>query len=81
MGNQGTVTRYVVTHLNNGKRTLAHSALGRDTYATRAEAKAWITSARKANGARLGEILGEPLEVRACECWAGHFDPVSIYFD
>lgn len=76
------VIRYVVTHLADGVRTLAHACQGRYTYATPEEAQAWIDAAMKNNTeARLKQFYGLPLEVRPCKCWPGHFDPKGIYFD
>lgn len=76
-------TRYVVTQLGkHGLRTLAHAAQGRYTYATPEEAQAWIDAAIAANGIeRLADLYGLPIEVRACECWPGHFDPKGVYFE
>lgn len=77
-----TVTRYVVTHLNrDGVRTLAHSMQGRCTYETAAEAEQWIKDAVSANGHKLGEFYGLPLQVHAVECYPGHFDPTTCWFD
>lgn len=78
-----TVTRYVLTHLDkSGMRTLASAAQGRWTYETREEAEAMLAGLLAGNGAdRIAELYGQPLEVRPCTCWAGHFDPVGIYFD
>jgi len=75
-----SVTRFVVTHLDrNGYRTFAHHRQGRDTYETRAEAEKWIEAAHNWNGLEtLARFYGLPLEVRACECYPGHFDPQRI---
>lgn len=77
------VTRYVVTHIGRGGlRTMAHAAQGRNTYATPQEAQAWIDAAMKNNSKeRLENLYGLPLEVRPCQCYTGHFDPVGVYFD
>jgi hypothetical protein len=76
------VMRYVVTQLNEfGYRTFAHARQGRHTYATFDEAEAWIKAAHAQNGERLAEFYGLPLEVRACECWPEHFDPMGIIFE
>jgi hypothetical protein len=79
----GSVTRYVATHAgHDGLRTLATAAQGRYTYATPEEAQAWIDAAMKNNSRDVLEsVYVLPLEVRACECWPGHFDPKGIYFD
>lgn len=79
-----TVRRFVVTHLSKkwGMRTLAHSQQGRYTYATEADAQAWIDEATARNTPeRLKEFYGLPLEVRPCECYPVHFDPVGVWFD
>lgn len=80
-----TVIRYVPTYMNrDGMRTLMLPAQGRYTYATPAEAQGWIDAIHQRNSAsRLEEIwnVNPQFEVRPCECWAGHFDPVGIYFD
>lgn len=75
--------RYVVTHIGRGgMRTLAHTAQGRFTYATAAEAQAWIDSAMRNNSPdKLRSVYGMPLEVRPVECWPGHNDPRQCYFD
>ena len=63
-----------------------HAAQGRYTYATPEEAQAWI-DAVYTNGNNSPETLrsiwGENPRgaVRPCTCWAGHFDPLGIYFD
>lgn len=83
-----TVTRYVVTYVDArvGLRTLANAMQGRFTYATREEAQAVLDALLSANSAeRVAEIWGkgsaETFEVRSCECYAGHFDPVGCYFE
>ena len=77
-----SVTRYVVTHIGrDGMRTLADPQQGRYTHATAEDAQARIDALTQANGSRLAESFGLPLEVRACECWPGHFDPQQVYFD
>lgn len=82
--NAPTVTRYVITQQRPGQlRALALPAQGRNTFATREEAE-------RALDAYIGSDFNRPediaryfsnAEVRPCECWAGHFDPVGIYFD
>lgn len=78
-----SVTRYVVTHVNkDGMRTLIGPAQGRHTYATREEAKQALLSILANNStSRLKEVYGFPLEVRACPCYPGHFDPQNVWFD
>jgi len=77
------VIRYVVTHIGrDGMRTLAMPQQGRFTYASAAEAQAWIDAAMEAQSIEtMRALYGLPLEVRACPCWPGHFDPKQIYFD
>lgn len=78
--------RYVVTHINhNGERTLSHSAQGRLTYETAAEAQAWIHAAILATSDEtLRQIYGPQalgtFEVREVPCYPGHFDPVTSWF-
>jgi hypothetical protein len=78
-----TVTRYVVTHINkDGMRTLAQPCQGRYTYATTEEAQSVLDAMMQNNSLdTLKQFYGLPLEVRACECYAGHFDPVRVWFD
>jgi len=78
-----SVIRYVVTHAgNNGLRTLAHAAQGRYTFATREEAEQAMRDMLQNNSrGALEAVFTLPLEVRACECWPGHFDPKGVYFD
>ena len=78
-----TVTRYVVTHMGkDGLRTLAMAAQGRYTYETWSSAQAMIDMIMESNNLdKLNSVYGLPLEVRACECWPNHFDPVGIYFE
>lgn len=80
------VTRYVVTHIDrDGMRRLFGPAQGRFTHETAEEAQAHIDAIINNNGAQtLHDVYGPQdlkLEVRPCECWPGHFDPVGIYFD
>ena len=77
------VVRYVVTHIGrNGLRTLATAAQGRYTHATREEAQADLDAMMANNSLdRLRSLFGLPLEVRACDCWPVHFDPMGVYFD
>lgn len=79
----GHVTRYVITHVDrNGMRTLAHPMQGRYTYATEAEATAALEAMLDNNSLdTLRAHFGLPLEVRAVECYPGHFDPVRCWFD
>lgn len=82
-----SVVRYVATYVGqDGLRTLMTAAQGRNTYATPGEAQAWL-DAVYAIGTNapttLASIWGEnpQPEVRPVECWAGHFDPIGVYFD
>lgn len=80
-----TVTRYVATYVNkDGMRTLMCGAQGRYTYATAEEAQAWLDAVTGNESAfRIAQIWGDNprFEVRPCECWTGHFDPVGVWFD
>jgi len=76
------VIRYVATHINKDGDRMSVAAQGRDTHATPEEAQAWIDSVMANNSMdRLNQLFGLPLEVRPCECYPNHFDPVGIYFD
>ena len=81
--NQPYVTRYVVTCLGrDGVRQLADPMQGRWTYATREEAQARIEALVANNHPeRITGTMGTKLEVRECDCYPGHFDPVGIYFE
>lgn len=77
-----TVTRYVVTHIGiDGLRTLTFGAQGRNTHATREEAQQRLEEFEPELRAKVLHDKADTLEVRECECWAGHFDPCGIYFD
>lgn len=77
-----TVKRYVVTHMGKYGRTLAMPQQGRYTYDTPEAAQHWIDEVLAQNTAEhLVGLFGMPLEVRECECYDGHLDPVGIYFD
>jgi len=79
------VIRYILTYVGeNGLRTLACSAQGRHTYPTAEQAQAWLDSMLENNSrATLSQIFGNnpQFEIRACECYPGHFDPVGVYFN
>lgn len=86
MRNPETVIRYVVTHKPEKEgepRVLSFAAQGRYTYATRGEAEKVRDVFLRPEG--LPRVLTPAevasVEVRSCECWAGHYDPVGIYFD
>jgi len=75
--------RYVLTVREGNERRLAGAAQGRETYATREEAEAMRTAILRTNSPEtLRQVYKDPdsLAVRPCKCWAGHFDPVGIYF-
>ncbi len=78
-----TVKRYVVTHINkDGMRTLASAQQGRNTYATQEEAQKHLDAMLSNNSMdTLRSVYGFPLEVRECECYPNHFDPIGIWFD
>jgi len=78
-----SVIRYVVTHVNkDGMRTLVDKQQGQFTYATAALAQARLDAFTANNTPeQLAQYFGLPLEVRPVECWPGHFDPKSIWFD
>lgn len=78
------VTRYVVTHVTLSGRMLLDPMQGRYTYATEAEAQDRINGLIEDNSPSRWRSIGvdeTTLAVRACECWPGHFDPKSLYFD
>lgn len=80
------VIRFVPTYLDarTGLRTLINGAQGRNTYATAAEAQAWLDAVMGGTSAdRIRELWGtDPqFQIRECECWPGHHDPKGIYFD
>jgi 3-hydroxyisobutyrate dehydrogenase-like beta-hydroxyacid dehydrogenase len=84
---QHPVTRYVATYVNkDGMRTLMTAAQGQYTYATPEEAQAWLDAVFTTttnSPATLESVWGKNprCEVRPCDCWAGHFDPMGVYFD
>ncbi len=79
----GLVTRYVVTHVSDrvGLRTLTFAAQGQNTHATQAEAQASLDLFKPQMHKVLSHQEVSTMEVRACKCWPGHFDPAGIYFD
>jgi len=82
-----TVTRFVVTHVNtHNMRSMTFAHQGRNTHATREEAEA--NMAAVLNGANGNDIPGvygaqsvDTFEVRPVECYPGHFDPITRYFE
>ena len=81
----GTVLRYVPTYVNrDGMRTLMCGAQGRNTWASAAGAQGWLDAVLQENSDdQLESLWGTAprFEVRPCVCWAGHFDPVGVWFD
>lgn len=80
-----SVVRHVGTYINkDGMRTLMGAAQGRNTFATAAEAQAWIDAVNSNNGSdTLRQVWGDnpQFEVRECPCYPGHFDPQNVWFD
>jgi hypothetical protein len=80
-----SVTRYVGTYVNkDGMRTLMAAAQGRHTYATAAEAQAWVNAVASNNVAStIKQVWGDNprFEVRPCPCYPRHFDPQTVWFD
>lgn len=79
-----TVTRWVITHVDaQGQRTLADPAQGRYTYpdahAARKVLDSLLQNTPVVDG-KLAGVLGLPLEVRPVECYAGHYDPKTVWF-
>lgn len=77
-----TVTRFVVTHVdNNGQRTLALPRSGTNTHSTSEEAQAALNEILTNNSQdRLSALFGMTLEVRPVECYPNNFDPVTRWF-
>jgi hypothetical protein len=82
-----TVTRYVLTYVNaDGMRTLTGAAQGRNTFATREEAEQRLKATLDPSTnppSLIHSVWGKNprFEVRPVQCYAGHFDPIGIYFD
>lgn len=84
-----TVKRWVATKvIHNGQaRGLCQSAQGRYTYATEAEAQAWIDAVRESpqnDQLRIKLALGDdPSRAKPMliDCYAEHFDPCRCYFN
>lgn len=80
-----TVTRYCVTHLDReGRRALSYPAQGRYSFATEKEAADLATAISGNNSvSNIVQVFGPQalgtFEARPVECYAGHFDPVSIW--
>lgn len=77
------VVRYVVTHINkDGYRALIDPMQGRYTCATPEEAQCRLDAIMAVNSkTKLEEFFGLPLEVRPCNCYPNHFDPIGGYFE
>lgn len=77
------MVRYVVTHINkDGVRTLAQAMQGRYTYDTPEKAQKWIDDILQGNNATtINGLYGLPFEVRPVNCYEGHFDPKTCWFD
>lgn len=79
------VVRWVITHLDPkaGMRGLTFPKQGRHTYPDEESARAALEEFKKPHGLPrvMPPAVLATLEVRACECWAGHFDPVGYWFD
>lgn len=75
------VRRYVLTFKNAaGDRILFGAAQGRMTYASQEEAERYKAAVLANNSADTLARFPE-LQVRACACWPGHFDPCGVYFE
>ena len=77
------VIRYVLTYIGaDGMRTLAEPMQGRYTFATELEAQGSLDTLLAANSIdQIRSIWGARFEVRPVECWPGHFDPNTRWFD
>jgi hypothetical protein len=80
--------RWVVTFVNRGgARSLVDAAQGTYTYATSGEAEQRLDAMfgpDNPNGAaRIRAIYGDnpQFAVRPVECWPGHNDPKTVWFD
>lgn len=82
---ENSVIRFVATYVNkDGYRTLMRPAQGRNTFATAAEAQAWIEAVMTNNSTEtVRQVWGDnpQFEVRQCPCYPGHFDPKTAWFD
>lgn len=75
-------TRYVLTHKPKDKpRTLTFPQQGRYTYATRDEAAEALELFRPDLTTKILKEDAASLEVRAVECYDGHHDPKTCWFD
>lgn len=82
----GGVIRYVITHLTvdnvASARQLAGPMQGHRTHATFSDAKHAIKAIMENNSeSTLRSVYNLPLEVRPVECYPGHFDPKTCWFD
>lgn len=78
------VIRYVPTFVNqDGQRVMLGAKQGRNTHETPEAAEQYLQAVLSNNNREMLEgLFGDlsKLEVRPVECWAGHFDPIGIYF-
>ena len=79
------VIRYVLTYIGaDGRRTMVEPMQGRYTFATKPEAQGSLDTLLAANSIdQISSIWGAAprFEVRPVECWPGHFDPKTRWFD
>ena len=75
--------RYVITHINkDGRRTLAQAMQGQYTYSTKKEAQHMINAMMKNNSMdTLTSVYRLLLESRMVDCYEGHHDPKTRWFD
>ncbi len=80
--------RYVTTHISHsgimmGVRIMSFAAQGRNTHETMEEAQTQIENLRKNNSKSTLLMFGETdtFEVRATQCYPGHFDPIRTVFE
>lgn len=87
MYGENAVIRYVPTFIGKDcLRTLMRPAQGHLTFETPEAAQGWLDAVYKPGTNSidtLKSVWGEnpQVEVRPVECWAGHFDPIGVYFD
>lgn len=79
------VKRWVPTHVNkDGMRTLSRSAQGRFTFNSENEVRQWIRDITVNTPTEtLRDLFGDvtKMEPREVECWPGHHDPKTCWFD
>jgi len=80
-------TRYVITHVDrDGERRMTHAMQGRFTFSTPKQAEELLDALIAQSPAnRIAEAYGEQavntFEVRPVECYEGHHDPKTMWFD